>query len=334
MVAAPKKAIKLCLPAVSIVSAKCRAEQTFFREDFYESDRLLFCKYCSHSVDYKRIDTIKDHQKSKKHAAHKEKFENEKAKAESAGKTISQPLKQSTVTASFSKQPEHDAHEEFILDFIKMCTQTNIPLHKVSKMKPFVQKHCKQGSSLPQEVKIQQVCIPRLFEQHVNNLKEMLKGKTLLIVVNKATDIRDKSVLNVVALLESKPFLLNNISMEKYNHSTVSQAIIKTIIDYGIEFGNVAAIVTDSAAHCKKAFNDVLCGLLPNALHVLCIAHILNLVGNCFLHNSVFDDLNLFVTIMKSALFKKPQRKTRFLQYLADYLPANQVKLPESVKTR
>ena len=38
---------------------------------------------------------------------------------------------------------------------------------------------------------------------------------------------------------------------------------------------------------------------------------------------------------MKSALFKKPQRKTRFLQYLADYLPANQVKLPpELVKTR
>lgn len=329
-----KKLLSVVCRRVTIVSAKCRAEQPLFREDFYESDGLLFCKYCSHSVDYERIDTIKDHQKSKKHAVYKEKFEKEKAKAESAGKRINQPLKQSTVTASFSKS-SHDAREEFVLDFIKMCTQADIPLHKVSKMKPFVQKHCKQGGSLPQEATIRQVYIPRLFEQHVNNLKEMLKGKTLSIVVDETTDIRDKSILNVIALLEGKPVLLNSVSMEKCNHSTVSQAVIKTITDYGIEFGNVAAIVTDSAAYCKKAFNDVLSSLLPNALHVLCIAHILNLVGDCFLHNSIFDDLNFFVTMMKSALFKKPQRRTRFLQYLADYLPPNQVKLPpEPVKTR
>ena len=64
-----------------------------------------------------------------KHAAYKEKFEKEKAKAESASKTIiSQPLKQSTVMASFSKS-SHDARDEFVLDFIKMCTQADIPFH-------------------------------------------------------------------------------------------------------------------------------------------------------------------------------------------------------------
>ena len=33
---------------------------------------MLFCRFCEHSVDFTRVDTVKDHLKSKKHAAKKE----------------------------------------------------------------------------------------------------------------------------------------------------------------------------------------------------------------------------------------------------------------------
>ena len=36
-----------------------------FKEDLYADGKMLFCKYCQHSIDYIRIDTIKDVLKSK-----------------------------------------------------------------------------------------------------------------------------------------------------------------------------------------------------------------------------------------------------------------------------
>ena len=39
--------------------AKERAKQ--FSDDMHEDGGILFCKYCEHSADYVRVDTIKDH---------------------------------------------------------------------------------------------------------------------------------------------------------------------------------------------------------------------------------------------------------------------------------
>ena len=44
---------------VARVSAVERAKQ--FKEDLYADEKVLFCKYCQlHSIDYIRVDTIKD----------------------------------------------------------------------------------------------------------------------------------------------------------------------------------------------------------------------------------------------------------------------------------
>lgn len=130
------------LALVSVVSARSRASQLQFRDEFYDSDGLLFCKYCSHSIDFARIDTVEDHQRSKKHIAHKEKFEQDKLKSVSSGQKSSasatnEPAKQYTLAAAFSNSISRDARAEFVLDFISMCAQADIPLNKVPKMKPF-----------------------------------------------------------------------------------------------------------------------------------------------------------------------------------------------------
>ena len=96
----------------------------------------------------------------------------------------------------------------------------------------------------------------------------------------------------------------------------------------GISFGDVTAVVTDSAAYCKKAFNEVLSAVLPNAVHVLCLAHIANLAGDVFQKWGDFGRTATLVSMVKSAFYKKPGRKSRYLQYLAEYLPGDLVKLP------
>ena len=67
---APPRAKKTKRSApVSRVSAGERAKQ--FRDDLYADGGVLFCKYSAYSVGYTRVDTIKDHLKSKKHCAKK-----------------------------------------------------------------------------------------------------------------------------------------------------------------------------------------------------------------------------------------------------------------------
>ena len=61
---APLKKQKKTTP-VSKICAKARVEQ--FPDDFYTKENILFCKLCLHSVDIFRVDTIKDHIKSKPH---------------------------------------------------------------------------------------------------------------------------------------------------------------------------------------------------------------------------------------------------------------------------
>ena len=60
---APPKRKKMT--PVSKICAKARVEQ--FTYDFYAEDNMLFCKFCLHSVAIFRVDTIKDHIKSKVH---------------------------------------------------------------------------------------------------------------------------------------------------------------------------------------------------------------------------------------------------------------------------
>ena len=74
----------------------------------------MFCKFCDHSVDCIRVDTIKDHLKSKKHLKKKDLKE--------AGSSESGIRQVSLTTITKSK----DLREEFVLDFIKMSTMADI----------------------------------------------------------------------------------------------------------------------------------------------------------------------------------------------------------------
>ena len=107
---------------VAKVTAKERARQ--FSSDLYEDEGTLFCRFCDHSLDFVRINTIKDHLLLQKHRRNKDKKE-----AES-----SPPVQHTSTAVTKSK----DLREEFILDFIKMCTvAADIPLEKVEIMVPF-----------------------------------------------------------------------------------------------------------------------------------------------------------------------------------------------------
>lgn len=299
-------------------TAKERVKQ--FPTELYEDGGVLFCRSCCHSLDFTRIDTIKDHLKSKKHKTRKE--EKEAASSSSTGE-----LRQRTLTTVARSK---DLREEFILDFLKMCTVADIPLEKTEKMMPFLKKHCVQGGALPQSDCLRARYVPRLFEGHLAVLKELLSSSTMpiYIIADETTDIRDKSVLNVLASVKGKTYLIGVEQMSACNHSTVSQAVLKCIGDVGIGYAQVHGIVTDNVAYCKKAVREILSAILPNSMHILCLAHIVNLAADVFQKHKDFYHTATLITMIKSSLYKKPGRKARFLSFLSETIAPTDVKLP------
>lgn len=59
-----------------------------------------------------------------------------------------------------------------------------------------------------------------------------------------------------------------------------------------MDFVNVV-MDTDSAAYIKKAYREGLPALFPTCVHVMCLAHIMNLIGDSFRKPIV--DVNAFV---------------------------------------
>nr|XP_023672281.1 uncharacterized protein LOC111846387 [Paramormyrops kingsleyae] len=205
----------------------------------------------------------------------------------------------------------------------------------MKKLRPFLVKHCKQGGALPEhESSLRQIHLPRVFEQHMEAVRQKLQGKKISVVVDETTDARDCSVLNIVTGFEGQYFLVDVIFMERCNYSTFAQAVIGSLHNNKLDLNDVWAVVTDNAAYCLKAYKDVLRGVMPHSRHVTCLCHVINLVGETWQHYSYFSDVSSLVTWMRSAFFKKPARKRRWVNFLIlkDRL---QTKVPpEAVSTR
>ena len=188
-------------------------------------------------MDFVRVDTIKDHLKSKKHCTRKA------SKTEASQGSSKQVALSALVKA-------RDLRKEFVLDYIKMCTIADIPLEKTEKVQPFLRKYCSQAK----DKQLRTMYVPRLFDKHFAALKEILKDKQLSITADETSDVRDDSILNVIATVKGRPHIVDVVKMDACNHSTLSQVIIKSVTVVGIAFHNVMAIVSDSAAYCKKAY--------------------------------------------------------------------------------
>jgi hypothetical protein len=102
-------------PPVARVTAKERSKQ--FKDNMYEDGDVLFCKFCQHSVDFVHVDTIRDHLISKKYRANKD--------AQTSKGICKKSSKQVTLNTTIASK---DMREEFILDYLKLCTLADIPL--------------------------------------------------------------------------------------------------------------------------------------------------------------------------------------------------------------
>lgn len=108
--------------------------------------------------------------------------------------------------------------------------------------------------------------------------------------------------------------------LQKVDNVTVSQAVISTLSWYGICFDSISVFDTDNAAYCLKAV-QTLKQLCPNAVHITCLAHIMNLIGQAF--KSPFQLITSFVVYFSRIFYNAGARKGRYLSYLRAELEKN-----------
>ncbi len=295
------------------VGAKERCSQ--FPRDTYEDGGKLFCIACNKVIDHVRKSTVESHLLSAAHAKRKSELDNEK-----------KTKKQKTVPTMFAANTiAQQERADVTLDWVKACTATNIPLSKSDnpELRKFLRTRVKNGGAIPGTHQLQNIYLTELYKQEVIRVKAELSNKPICVIFDEMSDDEGRYVLNILACPVTAPkdengllksYLLDVCFLEKTNHSTVAQAVVGVLNEYGITFDNVAVFDTDNAAYMKKAYKEILKGLYPKAIHCTCLAHITNLVGESF--RKPLADLDKFVRCFSQQFFNAGGRKKRYLDYL------------------
>jgi len=173
-----------------------------------------------------------------------------------------------------------------------------------------------------------------VFKRHKAQLKTVLAAESsVAIVTDEASDAQGRFGLHILFIPEvdttsefsPAAYLADIVYLEKVNTVTVSQAVLTCAAEMGVSYNNVSAFVTDNASYMSKAFEKIT-GILPNAVHCTCNAHILSLVGETWRKN--FKVVDRLVALFKSIFTYCSARKRRYKEFLAEKTGTDDVPLP------
>lgn len=111
-------------------------------------------------------------------------------------------------------------------------------------------------------------CLLDVYELEKEKLKQKIKEANVALMVDELGNDNGHCVIDIMAtildvnkLSPSGRNIADRLDMHfviETNNKTVSQAVVKTTNDYGIDFDGVLIFNTDNASYTKKAFREML----------------------------------------------------------------------------
>jgi hypothetical protein len=183
---------------------------------------------------------------------------------------------------------------------------------RIGDLSKLLRKWCKEGGCLPGEAQLRSTWVPKVFQEHQQALTALFAGQSVSIYADESTDNRDWSIMHIMIGFRNKSYLCEVARLEKADHKVISRKVVECLQQYSVPLDAVAHFVTDNASVCLTAFTvchcvvpvdphcdllqDILHGLLPQAIHVRCLCHILSLVGRDAMEGLGDDCLRLITT--------------------------------------
>uniref|UniRef100_H3A4K1 HAT C-terminal dimerisation domain-containing protein n=1 Tax=Latimeria chalumnae TaxID=7897 RepID=H3A4K1_LATCH len=193
-----------------------------------------------------------------------------------------------------------------IRERFKNFHEANLPLKTLDNvtLKKYLECNLRKVGLIPSSSHLRQFDLPRVFENHVTEMKEKLKTcNGISIVTDETTDAEDRYVLNILGVL-SEPecerelklnvLLLDRVVLDSVKFKTVSQAIWEILDKFEVPFHRIIAVVSDNSMYMKKAWEQSMKLLFLNAVQVTCVAHLLNFIDiNLCQSPEVLEELNI-----------------------------------------
>ncbi|RHZ74175.1 hypothetical protein Glove_227g173 [Diversispora epigaea] len=152
--------------------------------------------------------------------------------------------------------------------------------------------------------------------------------------MDETSDDCARSVVNTLFVFRTHTKLVSVDFLEQVNNSTIGQTLLPILTFYNIPLNLPRLFLSDSAAYMKKCYRDVLKSIMPQLIHLPCIAHILNLIGETWRDFPQFSLLKTFLAKIKDSFVKSPARKARYITHLRMNGVASPCKIPLPNKTR
>ena len=111
---------------------------------------------------------------------------------------------------------------------------------------------------------------------------------------------------------DAKPFLIDVQYTATTNHATVAHIVVqalKGVLGEQDKFDKVLLLLSDSAAYMHKMATGM-SALLPNCLHVTCLAHGLHRIAETV--RTLFNDVDALIANAKKVFRKAPRRISLF----------------------
>lgn len=270
-----------------------------FGENVFSTDGIiLFCKLCETKVSADKRFTVIQHIGRDKH-----KRAAELAKKKREG---SQLLLAESSSVVLSKKP-------FYKELCEAFVSANIPLEKLNNPRfcQFLEKYT--CHVIPDESTLRKNYIDDCFRETIEKIREIVKGKKILVSIDETNDADGRHVCNVlIGTLDpdmpGKIFLLNVDELEKVNHSSICQLFEKSLNilwPNGIRHNDVLLFLSDAAPYMVKAGKSIK-GFYPKLVHVTCLAHALHRLAEEIRAN--YPDVDKLVSNIKKMFLKAPYR--------------------------
>ena len=85
-----------------------------------------------------------------------------------------------------------------IYNLVDAFVMADIPLEKVDKLQNWLRENCNERGFILKSDTLRRDYLPKLFADHVNQLKEYFCGKRVSIIINETTDSKIRSVVNIL----------------------------------------------------------------------------------------------------------------------------------------